>query len=433
MLAPGDRVAAAVSGGPDSVYLLHALLELAPRLGVMVAAVAHFNHKLRGEASEEDERFVAELAARHGVPFLCERAAVAEAVGNLEQAARRARHDFFFRLIQEGVANRVATGHTSDDQAETVLFRLLRGSGLAGLAGILPVTREGLIRPMLDVTRAEVEEFLRARGIAWREDASNQDVRFARNRIRHNLLPQLAREWNPRISVTLSHLADLAREEDHWWQEEISRLAKDLLAVADGGIEVEASKLAALPKAVARRVIRRAAENLAFEHVEAVLELAGQPQGEGKLELPGLTVVRSFNWLRFTPPAPVPRPQSVHLRVPGKYLWPDDRAKVCLDVAERDSAPPGCVSLKLRGGRIPAPLELRGWSAGDHYRPAGHSRDQKIKELFQEARVPSWRRRFWPIVSSGPKILWARGFGAAAEFAAGDEPGLVLRIWEENT
>ena len=164
MLAPGDRVAAAVSGGPDSVCLLHALLEMAPRLGFTVAAVAHFNHKLRGEASEEDERFVAALAAHHGVPFLCERAAVAEADGNLEQAARRARHAFFSRLIREGMADRVATGHTSDDQAETVLFRLLRGSGLAGLAGILPVTREGLIRPMLDVTRAEVEEFLRTRG-----------------------------------------------------------------------------------------------------------------------------------------------------------------------------------------------------------------------------------------------------------------------------
>jgi tRNA(Ile)-lysidine synthase len=445
MLAPGDRVAAAVSGGPDSVYLLHALLELAPRLGFTVTAVAHFNHKLRGEASEEDERFVAALAAHHGVPFLCERAAVAEADGNLEQAARRARHAFFSRLIQEGIAHRVATGHTSDDQAETVLFRLLRGSGLAGLAGILPVTREGLIRPMLDVTRAEVEEFLRTRGIVWREDASNQDARFARNRIRHNLLPHLAREWNPRIARTLSHLADLAREEEYWWQEEISRLAKGLLVVSDGGIEVEASKLAALPKAVARRVIRRAAENpggadqgvrpphLAFEHVDAILELATQPQGEGKLEVPGLVVVRSFGWLRFMPPVPEPVPDPVDLCVPGKYAWMGGPTLVCLEIAERDSEPPGCVSLKLHGGRIPAPLELRGWSAGDHYRPAGHSRDQKIKELFQDARVPSWRRRFWPIVSSGPKILWARGFGAAAEFAAEDEPGLVLRIWEENT
>ncbi len=469
MLASGDRVAAAVSGGPDSVCLLHVLLELAPRLGVTVAAVAHVNHQLRREASEEDERFVAALAARHGVAFLCERAKLDEAGGNLEQTARRVRQAFFSRLIQEGVADRIATGHTSDDQAETVLFRLLRGSGLAGLAGILPVTREGLIRPLLDVTRAEVEEFLRARGIPWRKDASNQDARLARNRIRHSLLPQLSREWNPQVSRKLTQLADLAREEEQWWQEEISRLGKELLIVQQGGIEVEASKLAALPRAVARRLVRRAAENLggadplvvagrprpalaplearpggraagegvrptqiAFEHVERVLELAAHPQGRGKLDLPGLIVVRSFGWLRFTSLTPAALPQPVHPQVPGKYVWPGGQA-VCFEIAEGDSGQTGCVSLKLSGGRVPAPLELRGWSAGDHYRPAGHSRDQKIKELFQEARVPSWRRRLWPIVSCGSKILWARGFGAAAEFAAGDEPGLVLHIWEENT
>ena len=165
-----------------------------------MAGVAHLNHKLRGEASEEDERFVAGLAARHGVPFYREEAAAGIAGGNLEQNARRERLKFFSRLIGEGKANRIATGHTRDDQAETVLFRLLRGSGLTGLAGILPVTREGLIRPLLDVSRAEVEEFLRARGTAWREDCSNHDRRFARNRIRHDLLPRLAREWNPEIA-----------------------------------------------------------------------------------------------------------------------------------------------------------------------------------------------------------------------------------------
>ena len=214
-------MAVAVSGGPDSVCLLHVLLELAPRLGIAVTAVAHLNHKLRGEASDEDERFVAEMALRAGVPFFCERVRVGEENGNLEQAARRARHAFFSRLIKDGVANRIATGHTADDQAETVLFRLLRGSGLAGLSGILPVTREGIVRPLMDVSRADVIEILRARGLHWREDATNQDARFARNRIRHSLLPQLAREWNPRLSESLAHLADLAREEEQWWQQEI--------------------------------------------------------------------------------------------------------------------------------------------------------------------------------------------------------------------
>ena len=200
MLRPGDRVAAAVSGGADSVFLLHVLAHIAPRLNVTLAGVAHLNHKLRGEASDADERFVAGLAGGLGVPFFRAEARVMEAGGNLEQAARRARIKFFETLIREGKADRIATGHTRDDQAETVLFRMLRGSGLAGLAGILPVTGEHLIRPLLETTRAEIEEFLTARGIPWREDASNADHRFARNRIRHGLLPQLEREWNPELA-----------------------------------------------------------------------------------------------------------------------------------------------------------------------------------------------------------------------------------------
>ena len=128
----------------------------------------------------------------------------------------------------------MALGHTRDDQAETLLFRLLRGSGLAGLAGIYPVTADGYIRPFIDITRAEVEQFLRSRGLEWREDATNRDPRFARNRIRHSLLPQMAREWNPRIADALAHLADLAHEEERWWRAEIDRLAAHLLAAQVG-------------------------------------------------------------------------------------------------------------------------------------------------------------------------------------------------------
>ena len=153
-------------------------------------------------------------------------AAAVCSAGNLEQTARRARREFFHDLIRRGLADRIALGHTRDDQAETVLFRMLRGSGLAGLAGILPVTAEGLIRPLLGVTRGEVETFLRERGIPWREDASNREPRFARNRIRHELLPQLKQDWNPRLTESLAHLADLAYEEERWWAAEIARLAQ---------------------------------------------------------------------------------------------------------------------------------------------------------------------------------------------------------------
>src|ERR1700722_18826322 len=214
MLPAGCRIVVAVSGGADSVCLLHVLRELAP---LSLAGVAHFNHKWRADASDEDEAFVAELAAQSNLPFFRAEAPPVPLPGNLEQNARRARLKLFSSLDAT-----VALGHTRDDQAETVLFRFLRGSGLAGLAGIKPVSG-AIIRPLLDVTRAEIEHFLRSRQIPWRNDAPNLDPRFARNRIRRDLLPQLAREWNPQIVDALAHLADLANEEETYWQSQPSR------------------------------------------------------------------------------------------------------------------------------------------------------------------------------------------------------------------
>ena len=308
MLPSGARVAVAVSGGPDSVCLLHLLCELAPQFHLTLS-VAHFNHKLRGDASDSDERFVAELATSLGLAFHRADADLRAAGGNLEQAGRRGRRDFFTELIREGVADRVALGHTRDDQAETVLFRLLRGSGLAGLAGIYPLTEGGLIRPLIDVTRAEVIEYLRGRGLAWREDATNRDPRFARNRIRHDLLPQLRREWNPRLNEALAHLADLAQEEERWWSAEMDRLAADALTGRNSGVEMRASMLVAAPRAAARRLVRQAIaqakgdlRRIEYEHVESILELAAKREGAGRVRLPDLMITRSCDCIRFARP-----------------------------------------------------------------------------------------------------------------------------------
>ena len=228
MLPRGARVAVAVSGGADSMCLLRVLLDLAAECGVDLS-VAHFNHQLRGAESAADERAVAELAGRLDLPFYRAEGNVRAAKGNLEQAARRARQTFFAELMAAGKVDRVALGHTRDDQAETVLFRFLRGAGLAGLAGIYPATADGYVRPLIDVTRAEVEAFLGARGIPWRDDSTNLDLSFARNRIRHALLPQLAGEWNPMLRESLARMADLAHEEERWWRGHINGLEASYL------------------------------------------------------------------------------------------------------------------------------------------------------------------------------------------------------------
>src|SRR5207302_1755947 len=173
---------------------------------------------------------------------------------NLEQVARECRLSFFQERIASGTIDRVATGHTRSDQAETVLFRFLRGSGTAGLAAIRPVTASGIIRPLIEIDRSEVLDFLRARNLRWREDSTNASPKFARNRIRHNLLPQLALDWNPAIAETLAHTADWALGEEAWWRSEIDRLAAAHFTERDGAILVRAEALRDLPIAPARRL-----------------------------------------------------------------------------------------------------------------------------------------------------------------------------------
>ena len=222
MFLHGARIGVAVSGGADSVFLLHVLRELAPQWNLALSVV-HIEHGIRGAASLADAEFVRSLAASFGLPFHLHTANVAAEPDNLEQAARRARTAFYRSLIAARTLDRIATGHTRSDQAETVLYRILRGSGLAGLAGILPVTDEGLVRPLLEVTRGEIEAWLRERGIQWREDETNQDRAYARNRLRHEILPLLAENFNPRLEDALANLATLARDEEDYWQSQLER------------------------------------------------------------------------------------------------------------------------------------------------------------------------------------------------------------------
>ncbi|MGH9557858.1 MAG: tRNA lysidine(34) synthetase TilS [Bryobacteraceae bacterium] len=404
MLPQGIRVAAAVSGGADSVCLAHFLREI----GANLTGIAHFNHRLRGEASDRDERFAAELAQSFGLPFYRAEADVAAVRGNIEEAARHARRRFFQQLMRDGACDKIALGHTHDDQAETVLFRMLRGSGLSGLAGIHPVTPDGLVRPLIEASHEDCEKYLRSRGTSWREDATNRDRRFARNRIRHDLLPQLAREWNPQIHQALAHLADLAYEEERWW----SGALPDLLIETSGGIELRASALAALPRAVARRLVRQAIaqvkgdlRRVEFDHVERVIALA---HSASRAALPGIEAVRSFDWIRIGEPW-VNTAAPVAVTIPGTYPAPDGAGEIRVEIDETHLE--ACVTLKVK---LTAPMELRGWRPGDHYRPVGKSRDQKIKEMFQTARIPSWRRHGWPVLQAGGEIVWARSFGPAA-------------------
>jgi tRNA(Ile)-lysidine synthase len=449
MFQPDQRVGVAVSGGADSVCLLHVLRELAPRWNLRLT-VLHLDHKLRGEESRQDAAFVRDLAAALDLPFELQETDVAalcrETGDNLEQAARAVRLEFFKRLTQAGTVDRIAAGHTRSDQAETVLFRFLRGSGTAGLAGIRPVTDDGIVRPLLEIDRPEIERYLRERGIAWRNDSTNASTAFARNRIRHELLPQLTRDWNPAMAETLAHTADWAQAEEAYWESELAHLAPAHLSFEPPAVLVQVDPLAALPLAVARRLIRRAIElakgdlrGVGFEHLAGVLELAASAEGHGRLQIPGLDVFRSFGWLRIAPPGVGNldnRNYRLPLPVPGAVQLPGQKSMVHTELFENTNVTEtsedvynGCVGC-LDWNRISGSLEVRNWRPGDQYQPVGHSGAEKIKVLFHQARVPLWERRHWPVVTMGDAILWARRFGPAAGFAANPGTSPVLGIRE---
>ncbi len=339
-IRPGDRVCAAVSGGADSVamlLLLHAENTLQKNaLGVGLSAV-HVHHGLRGQDADDDLEFVRELCLKLEVPLHVDRASVPERLAadanparseTLEEAARILRYGIFERLIRDGHADCVLTAHTLDDQAETVVMKLLRGAWTEGLAGIYPAvavdrawpdSRGQIVRPLLAVRRAELLAYLEERGQAWRTDSTNSDVSFTRNRIRHSLLPIL-REYNPSVDQTLAHLAELARDEEARWQAELSRILPQVLlpgkpvrgggrAVSTGAhgraVAIEVERLKTMERATARRVLRAAVRQLGgalnFQQTERLLQLALGEAKSGRIEVSaGLAAQRSIREVRIS-------------------------------------------------------------------------------------------------------------------------------------
>ncbi len=450
-ITPGDAVGIAVSGGADSVCLLHALADLRTALGIARLHVLHLNHGLRGAESDADADFVARLAKSMNLDCVVELANLHDAGGtNLEQNAREARIDFFRRAMADSGLQRIATAHTRDDQAETVLYRLMRGSGTAGLSGIRPVTRDGRIRPLLDCSRAEVEEFLRSRGLSWREDQSNADRRFARNRIRHELLPLLERDYSPAIREILAATAMVARDEEAWWEERTEEVfaltgRKKLTSVL-----FRTDELTRHPVALVRRLLRRAfaevkgdLRSIDLAHVERVRALIDQTEGHGRVQIPGLDIMRSFEWLRVAAP-------RVETRLQGDYCF-------TVDLTLRETArfpmasTGGCMLLETRAlvhtlpegaynenvdeldlAKLPPGLvELRNWHPGDEIELPGRP-SVKIKQLFQQHRIPLWDRHTWPVLESGGTIVWSREFGVSAQVARTDSTRSVLRVREQG-
>ncbi len=460
LLKAGDRVGAAVSGGLDSVALLRLLLDLRKQLGI-VLSVVHFNHKLRGAEADADERFVAELARQKKLTLHCESGDVAAFAADrhlsLEAAARQLRYEYFLRLLSAGGVNRIATAHTLDDQAETVLLRLARGAGTRGLAGIYPrvwwpaqiekvqgagewngktqfpvlssqfsvsdsrLSDRAIVRPLLMIRRKELETYLTTLGQVWREDASNRDLRHARNRVRHGIMPRLERNLNPSVREALAETAEIARAEEDYWQSEVARVLPQLFTNREGST-LSLSELRQLPLALQRRVIRAAGERvglkLEFRQVEEIREAEA-----ARVVLPeGWCALQKRGELRFEREiADEKADYEYGLSVPGRVEVAETgtmfEAMAVPQNAGSGYNPQHFFDPVLLGGE----LRVRNWRPGDRFWPAHTKAPKKIKELLQDRHLETAERKAWPVIVKGDEIVWVRGFPVPAKLRV--QPG----------
>lgn len=442
----GDRIGAAVSGGPDSVLMLEFLVQMAGDAGFQVAVV-HFNHHLRGAESNEDENFVRELAERHGVPFFRGEARVAEEARkrrrNLEATAREFRYRFFLGLIRQGKVDKVATAHTLDDQAETVLLHILRGTGTRGLGGIHRSLQDKVVRPFLEVTRAEIETEIARRNLPFRIDSTNLDTRFRRNKIRRELLPLLEREYNPEIKRLLSEMAARAREDEAWLDQQARERGGAWRLRENGAEKISRTALGNMPPTLARRVLRQMLREVAgslagatHRHIEAIYDFALESQSGKGVQLPrGLTARIEFDWLILSRETGNEKPpEYVYIvEVPCTIEVPEiGRAMTFKIVGAKDSdrGYNGREWPNLDPLKVPARLTLRNWRPGDRYCPSGSQKSVKVKELFRRHRVPLGERSHRPVLDSEQGIVCVRGLPAAAWAAAKRESGKILVISE---
>ncbi len=437
---PGMRLGIAVSGGADSVALLRRLAELWQGLGLALT-VLHVHHGIRGSEADTDAVFVEQLTGRLGVRFLRHnvdtpaRAKVERET--VEEAARKLRYAWFGDLLTRGELDAVATAHTLDDQAETVLQKILRGAWTEGLAGIFPVVEcQGgvVLRPFLQTRRSEIVEWLEEINQPWREDSTNVDVAYTRNRIRHTLLPIL-KEYNPQIVSQFGHIASIARDEDAYWRKELERLLPSLLlpgkAVRGGGrassthpgeasVGMEVQKLQSLHPALRRRVLRAAAEQLGcalnFDQTELLLAMCGNKAGRREMlnvRLRAERTPRELRLIRLEVSLPVENIPEYEVPIPGEVDAGAFGFRLITSVTGDSMA-------------ISAHATLRIHKAGDHVRLRYSYAPKRIKEVLERLQIPAEQRKNWPVLAWQGEIVWLQG--AVVESDAGGAVGLKIEV-----
>lgn len=429
MFGPGDSVLVAVSGGSDSVALIHILNTIAGEYPFQLA-VAHLNHCLRAQESERDAEFVADLAGEFDLPCYLEKKDVAafQRCRRLspEEAARQVRYEFYDAVAAKNGFNKIALGHHADDNAELVLMNLLRGSGPLGLSGIAPVRNNKIVRPLIHLKRSEILDYISEKKITFVTDSSNTDPAFRRNKIRHYLIPELKKSYNPAIVDSLNRLGEIMQAEDQWIDDAIGPVFTDcVLSRTSHRISLAIPGVNGMDLAAGRRIIRKAIfsvkqdlRRITFLHVDAVLELAKKGQACSSLDLPGgVRVIKDAGVLTIKKEdrGSLAGVIDYQYTIAGEGTTPIQEANAAIKLVEirTDDLPDFKDSGKLRAffdrDCMRFPLVVRNFRPGDRFSPLGLDGTQKLKKYFSDHKIPARLRKKCPLLLSEDKIIWVAG------------------------
>ncbi|MDY6877169.1 MAG: tRNA lysidine(34) synthetase TilS [Chloroflexota bacterium] len=481
LLVPGDVVIVAVSGGPDSLCLLHVLLRLGEEYRLRLH-VAHLHHGARGAEADTDADFVAEIAAEWNLPVTIERQDIPALARTyklaFEETARRVRYTFLSRVANEIGAYKIAVGHNADDQAETVLMHFLRGAGMAGLRGMLPLTpitdyrllepftkqetgltvhsTPSIIRPLLEVPRSDIERYCTTHALTPRFDRSNLDTTYFRNRIRHELLP-LLETYNPKVRARLRHTsAVVAADYELLTQLQEQAWAKAVQEEQEATILFNRVTWRALPVALQRATLRQAAYRLRrslrdvnFVHIEHARQVGLRGETGAQATLPmGLALTVGYDTLTvgnagdIGPPPDEPllwSTEPLHVQVPGRTPLPQSDWTLQAEMlnewdAVQIAANPDPWTTYLDAARLTAPLALRSRRRGDYFRPQGMGRHSvKLSALLINLKIPRAWRDYIPLLVAGDEIIWVCGRRIGEKVTIGAETRRVARLQFKRT
>ncbi len=436
MVSPSETIVIGVSGGADSLGLLYILNELEEYDLKLI--VSHLNHGIRGKEAKKDAEFVEQAAEKLKLPFELQEA---DAPGlkkrsglSLEEAGRELRYKFFKEVLHKYSAQKVATGHTLNDQAETMLMRLVKGSGPLGLSGIPPVSERHIIRPLIETPKSEIEDYLKSKGISWIEDSTNKSKLILRNRIRHELIPELEK-YNPKIKETLSRTANIFRVEVDFIESRAQNWVDYVFKPRDEGELLGIlSRYKTIPEvlrlAALRIVIKKTKGNLrkiSFNHISSIDELLFSENTSGEISLPDDLVVAKGYDLFFVGTKSQLKRQFSH-KIPGMGKWNFPHLEIEIDITEPESLGEDKSVAFFEAGSVEFPIEIRNFHPGDRFIPLGMKRFKKVKSFLIDEKMPRYIRNRIPLFLSKGEIIWLGGMRIDERFRVKGKRALKIRL-----